>query len=586
MKRGIILLSLVGVFACGKITPAPEDRGFSLRVGVEEKTPFSWSDGDAISVEGVISRPLSGQSGASSSAVFDFDSTPASASVYHVLYPGTSEKDKLGFDGVHVPLYGSVSSLESAVSMRTPAALIRFKISGAATLTGIALSSVGGEKIAGDFTLAKDAGGALTGVLTPSSDASSRIDYVFEEPISLTSDGKTLLFVIPAGNYSKGFKVVVSDNAGKSMTLHFFVSGALLPAARVFDFQDIAYSAGSELGAIEAEGGLPDLPSESGQNMVSIKAGTYNIWSPEARKTVMDADPEVSEQRSWANSYEAVAAMINYLDCDVMGLQEVSSRAFRTTLTGPREDYDGNIHTLNEKIPAYKWVIYNAHNTTYDNLTSNTTANGLGSTDAILYKSSVLQLEASGRYWITGTKKKAPQDDPNWSTIQNGGTNRPATWAKFTHKASGKQFYFITTHLDLPNAGPSEDPLLPQRRNAVELIDWFAPLVVQDGLPSIICGDMNTDTGECYEKLNSGVWKDVYDSMKARGTLEFTDLRYPGTMNADKRESGIGTWRPDHILTEGFSLSYYKVGREKFATKDGTMHYPSDHLPIKVILNF
>ena len=57
-------------------------------------------------------------------------------------------------------------------------------------------------------------------------------------------------------------------------------------------------------------------------------------------------------------------------------------------------------------------------------------------------------------------------------------------------------------------------------------------------------------------------------------------------MNADKRESGIGTWRPDHILTEGFSLSYYKVGREKFATKDGTMHYPSDHLPIKVILNF
>ena len=213
-------------------------------------------------------------------------------------------------------------------------------------MTGIALSSVGGEKIAGDFTLAKDAGGALTGVLTPSSDASSRIDYVFEEPISLTSDGKTLLFVIPAGNYSKGFKVVVSDNAGKSMTLHFFVSGALLPAARVFDFQDIAYSAGSELGAIEAEGGLPDLPSESGQNMVSIKAGTYNIWSPEARKTVMDADPEVSEQRSWANSYEAVAAMINYLDCDVMGLQEVSSRAFRTTLTGPKEDYDGNIHTL------------------------------------------------------------------------------------------------------------------------------------------------------------------------------------------------------------------------------------------------
>lgn len=613
MKKTLcLLLPATLLLSCAKDTPAPEDRGFSLRAAMEEvrvknslgprgtdnKTPIYWADGDEISVNGVISRPLSGQSGASSSAVFDFGSTPASASVYNVLYPGTSETDRLSFDGKRIPLYGSVQSLSSAVSLRTPSCVIRFKIKGSASLTGLRLSSVGGERIAGGFTLAKDAGGAFTGVLIPASDASSHIDYSFEEPFVLTPEGRTVVLVIPAGNYSKGLMAVVSDNAGKSMTLRFFVSGAVLPAAQVSAFQSIEYSAGSEVVATEAEGfgsedialdtqgGLPDLPSESGQNMVSIKAGTYNIWSPEARKTVMDEDPEVSEQRSWANSYEAVAAMINYLDCDVMGLQEVSSRAFRTTLTGPREDYDGNIHTLNEKIPAYKWVIYNAHNTTYDNLASNTTANGLGSTDAILYKSSVLQLEASGRYWITGTKKKAPQDDPNWSTIQNGGTNRPATWAKFTHKASGKQFYFITTHLDLPNAGPSEDPLLPQRRNASELIEWFAPLVVQDGLPSIICGDMNTDTGECYEKLNSGVWKDVYDSMKAIGTLEFTDLRYPGTMNADKRESGIGTWRPDHILTEGFSLSYYKVGREKFATKDGTMHYPSDHLPIKVILNF
>ena len=57
------------------------------------------------------------------------------------------------------------------------------------------------------------------------------------------------------------------------------------------------------------------------------------------------------------------------------------------------KDYDGNDHTLNSLLPAYSWVIYNAHNTTYDSsFPNNTTAAGLGSTDAILYKSSVLTL--------------------------------------------------------------------------------------------------------------------------------------------------------------------------------------------------
>ena len=335
----------------------------------------------------------------------------------------------------------------------------------------------------------------------------------------------------------------------------------------------------------EETAGNQNMPAGEGTLAASIKAGTFNIWAPSARKSVMDGDATVSEQRSWANSYKAVGAMINYLDCDVMGLQEITNMVFKTTITSPKPDYDGNVHTLNPEIPGYSWVIFNGANTTYDNLyPNNTTANGLSNTDAIIYKNSTLTLVKQGRYWITGKRSSAgaPSD--------GHGTNRVAVWARFTHKASGKQFTFISTHLDLPNAGPDDDPFLPQRRNVEELIGWAAPTVCPEDLPSIIVGDMNVDTGDKggnYNRLVSGRWEDTWDRMYADGTLESIEIRSRGTMNASKNESdGIGTWRPDHLLIHGFEPACYQVAREQFPTADGTMHWPSDHLPVTVILHF
>ena len=341
--------------------------------------------------------------------------------------------------------------------------------------------------------------------------------------------------------------------------------------------------------ALETEGdgqaGILGMGAREASEEVSIKAGTFNIWAPAPRRNVMAGDPTVSDQRSWANSHLAVADMIHYLDCDVIGLQEVSNIVFHTTVTPPSNDYDGNLHTLNPLLPDYSWVIYNGGTTTYDkNFPDNTSNKALGTTDAILYKPSELTLVSHGRRWLTGTRATAPKDDPDWDKI---GTQRTATWARFTHKASGRQFVFIVTHLDLPNAGNTDDPGMPQRRNASELIGWLAPMVAPENLPSVIVGDMNTDAGEAYDILRSGIWADVYETMLADGTLSYMDRINKGTMNANKNETGgLGTWRPDHILIHGFTPSLYKVGRETFATADGSLHWPSDHFPIKVILNF
>ena len=609
----ILILSLpVLLLSCNKKEQAKQP--FLLKAGVEEaavktvlgdkegsKYPVLWSEGDVIAVNGSLSQPLAAGDAGTSSATFTFDEKPATAGVYNVVYPGTTTSGRVVFPASQsyvensfcpgaAPLIGQTDNLEEPVSLHTCAAVVRFSIKGDVTLASMDVAAPSGEKISGEFDLN----------LVPQAGASAQMAYSFGSGLALSETEKVVVFTVPAGSYQKGLRAVLHANNSSTMTLSFFTSGATLEA-EVCAFPSIRFKAGKEIifnetdpmGGekidIEETAGTEGMGAEDASAAVSITVGSYNIWAPSARKKVMDDDATVPVQRSWANSYTAVANMIKLLDCDVIGLQEVTRMVYKTTYQGTSDnkDYDGNVHTLNSLLPSYSWVIYNANNTTYDgSFPNNTTAAGLGSTDAILYKSSVLTLNAKGRAWLNGSKTEHPETGKNWD---GNGTNRPATWARFTHKASGKQFVFITTHLDLPNAGETSDPAFPQRRNVQELITWFAPTYAGD-LPSVITGDMNVDAGDIagnYSSLVSGQWKDVYDTLNEWGALSYTDQRVKGTMPANKNEEGgLSSWRPDHVLFYGFTPSFYMVGREKLPTANGEDHWPSDHLPLKVVLNF
>ena len=613
MKKLLLIIPLLLAWACNKQV---QEGGFTLRVGVGDdatktsvgtpdgsKCPTYWVNGDVISINGLLSEPLAGASGASKTESFHFSDTPSAAAQYNVYYPGSNVDNQITLPGDVAPLLGTTTDLNAGVTLHSPAVVVRFTCTGSAVITGLDIQSMNGEKIAGPFSVDGNVLTALSGAVN-----SFSIDY--GAGVQLTQEGKVFTFAIPAGSYQKGLKGILHDNAGHSMTLRFFKNGAVVSQGldRMANFSaPMPYSAGtefvfstpadfeSELIDADATAGLGGMDGTASTLGTSIKVGTYNVWAPSARYSYIDPsggkyDSTVPQQRLWANSYQAVANMINALDCDVIGIQEVTKMVYHTThaSTQDNKDYDGVEHTLNSLLPNYSWVIYNASNTTYDNLTNNTTAAGLGSTDAILYKSSVLTLVSKGRYWLNGTRTKAPQD-AEWD---HNGTNRPATWAKFTHKASGKQFVFITTHLDLPDAGDTTidpDNAAPQRRNASELIEWMAPLVAGTD-PCVIVGDMNVAPGDKagnYTLLTSGIWKDVYDVMKAGKALSETELQTTSTMPAQKNEQGgLSAWRPDHILSYGFTPSYYMVNREKLQTRNGEEHWPSDHFPIKVILNF
>lgn len=617
MRKILIQISLLILplllFSCRKDAPA---QPFLLNAGVEApsvrssmgekngegKYPVYWSEGDVIAVNGALSAALTAGEAGGASATFTFDEKPATAGVYNLVCPGNAVSGRVVFPSSQTytensfcpgaaPLICVTDDLDAPVVFTSCAAIVRFPMTGSVTLSSMTVTTPGGEKISGNFNMS----------LVPQDGAFGQMDYSFGGGLTLDGEAKAIIFTVPAGTYRKGLRAVLQASNGSAMTISFFTTGATLAASTVCTFPSLAFQAwkeiifnetdpmGGEEIDLEEQAGTDGMGAEDASTLTSIKVGSYNIWAPSARKSVMEDTEKygtVSEQRSWANSYTAVADMINSLDCDVIGIQEVTKMVYQTTLTSGNEDYDGNVHTLNSLLPNYRWVIYNSHNTTYDNLTNNTTANGLGSTDAILYKSSVLTLESKGRAWLNGTRNKAPQDDQSWDGI---GSNRPATWAKFTHKSSGKQFVFIVTHLDLPGAGEESDPAYPQRRNAQELITWFAPMVTED-LPSVITGDMNVDAGDAagnYDILISGRWKDVYDTMKADGSLSYTDRQVKGTMPANKNEEGgLSSWRPDHIFFYGFMPSYYCVCRDKLPTADASLHWPSDHLPVIAVLNF
>ena len=605
-KHQFILPMLLLLSSCGKVP----DGTFTVAAAIQQMTaktamddisssglcPVQWSQGDKISIGGLVSEPLDGAYSGKESAVFRFGARPCGLGPHLVLYPGLSEDGKVNFPAVQhcdglsfapgsAPMYAVCSNFDAPVTMKHVSAVLAVRIKGAGSLTSIDLKSASGEKICGDFALSTDGLDGREIILTPSSDAGSEISCVPPaDGLELSAAVIRIVACVPPGTYADGFVLTLKSKAGGIMTLRLNRDGCSLAAGRIVLFPVVEFVSGKDYAlteygiddvAADKDAGMEGMIPEIGGVLASIKAGSFNIWSPQARKTIIDTSlagkGTVSEQRYWRHSYSAVADMIKYLDCDVMGLQEVTD-----TVYGLKTYSDGVKRDLKSMLSAdYKWVIYPSKAAT-----STVTASLLGSADAIIYKESTLELKEFGRVWLAGLRTRPGKND-------SYGTNeRCCTWASFIHKSSGKEFYFLTVHLDLPDLGPDNDINLPQDRNARELVEWFAPERIPESIPSIICGDMNCTTGSsAYDILLSGRWKDARDIMQGASLLDFTERRYTGTAVL-KNETDLSGWRPDHILVDALTLSYYRVARERFVTTDGTLHYPSDHLPVVVLANF
>ncbi len=301
--------------------------------------------------------------------------------------------------------------------------------------------------------------------------------------------------------------------------------------------------------------------SLSGREMPRFKVGTYNLFTSDSRLKFIGRDSTVSKQRLWCNSAGAVADMIVHLDCDIMGVQEVCDSIWN----GPR-----NIRKLvADRDLEYEWILY-----------PNTTHGHISYDDAIGYKPSVFECIESGIFWLAGVFER-----PEMAEDAPKGSMRPCVWARMKHKASGREFYFLSAHL-LVSQRQSDGSWSHEgnKYNAKMLRQW-AYENIPDDVPSILVGDMNVDDkAKHWLSLAQSRFMDTKLYM-LRAKRISADAKTWGTQDT-KNEDGYSKWWPDHIMFNMFRPLDYVIDRSKFPTADGTLHYPSDHLPVTSVMEF
>lgn len=294
------------------------------------------------------------------------------------------------------------------------------------------------------------------------------------------------------------------------------------------------------------------------------KVGTYNIFTSDSRLKVIDKNEDVSKQRYWCNSAPAVASMISELDCDVLGIQEVCD-----SIWGVKGDNDIKRLVAEQGKVDYDWILY-----------PNTKKGTISYDVAIAYKKAKFNLLESGIFFMGGVRDTAivAPDAPK-------GTNRPCVWAHFEDKSSKKDFYFLSVHFLVPQKGEDgKTDSSGNKYNMQRLREITMDLIPAD-TPSILVGDFNADhKTKHWGSIGNARWYDLFQHYLAAGTLT-DEIKDWGTQNR-KDESGFTKWKPDHICLQGFRPLSIDVDKRKFPTADGSLHYPSDHLPVVARVTF
>ena len=253
-----------------------------------------------------------------------------------------------------------------------------------------------------------------------------------------------------------------------------------------------------------------------------IKVMSYNIRMGVAKDGT----------NSWEYRYPATALMLEDQKPDVFGVQE----AFKY-----------QIRFIEDNFTDYDCV-------------------GVGRDDgkekgefmSIFWNKKTVKMVKWGTFWLSETPEKPSM---GWDAA----CKRTATWALMKDKKTGKQFYFVNTHLDHRGS--------EAQRKGLELIVSRISQINPKGYPMVLTGDFNV-------KPNNDALKDLDTKMmSARKIAPRTD-NHPTFNNWGKIKPDMVI---DYIYVSGFSACpEYHTVTEKY----GTWKYVSDHYPIYAKLIF
>ena len=636
MKKNVLkssfLLAIIGGFAAGcAVEPVPSqpeenqtatylelcaslpDVQTKTSLGAEPDYNVLWSAGDQISVNGVLSNAVAEEDHNKTSVRFRVEGDLAAP--FNVLYPGHESGNVItlpttqnyvvnSYDPAAYAAYGKVEQVENEykATLNNFCGLVRFALNGSATLTKIEVNALGGEKLHGTFTLADSFNGEFTG------GTEGTLTYSFGEGLTLSETDTYVYISLPAQIYTAGIEAKVYQADGAFMRLKFWGDGEDLAGSDLRAFASKTYAAGRtenlvEAGKLEAEdGGMPNVPA-------GVTVALFNTmrFDEEYRPSaIIDKSdnakalyrPEGAIASSNEAMREAFGKVIYNTHADIIGFNEIEETM---------NEY-GDVNSVQKLAEAQ------GCNYTYEFFSSSKggwfTTGDLSFANGFAYNPDVLTLNDSGRVWYD----KDNSNNYNTNKDDNSGTpNRTYIWANFTHKVSGKQFYFFVTQL--PNDTGNNT-------KAANGINNFAASKA-GSLPHILVGDMNNadhENDECQEgaqKLKE-YWSDVYDALDEAGNLPSFYKTYSGTQSGTGKTYHYSILdfcknhperRIDKIMTRGactatsyktirnsYTVHYSGVGYKKGKEKDEEGNettvwieeevdedvacYPSDHLAL------
>ena len=581
----------------------PEESAFVLSVALSDadtKTVLHtddgeifdnlWATGDRISVNGTLSNAVSANDNGRKLVDFTFPTTP-SGEPYKVLYPGTTSANVItlpatqnyvagSFDAAAAAAYGTAEKTGDTYSARLSnfTGLIRFALTGSATLDRIVVNALGDEKLRGDFTLATDADG-FTGAF--SGGAAGSLTYNCQG-VTLTGSDTYFYIALPAQTYAAGVEALVYQADGAFMRLKFWGEGKALAGNKIVAFGSKAYAAGRTENLLS----IDDLSAEAGGEPTATPPGitvaTYNVMRLDDDNRPADATtgdsngkiarPENAIVKDCTAMQQALGQAIYNTAADLIGFNEIGDNMYAS----------GQAYSLQDIAEAqnasYTWKL---------NFPGSESGN-YHYCNGFAYKSSILTLNESGKVWLrTGSESYSAS-----SASSSGDPNRFVVWGKFTHKVSGKVFYFFVTQL--PTYG-QDGGSGTSNTNMSGGVSAFATAKA-GSYPQILVGDMNSAPGHSneagYNKLKN-YWTDAYEAVSAAGNLAPYYNTYIGT------QSGTGNnfqysilqftknhpeRRIDHIMTHGACTPQsYRTVRNVYEFGSGESAVtcaPSDHLPV------
>lgn len=252
-------------------------------------------------------------------------------------------------------------------------------------------------------------------------------------------------------------------------------------------------------------------------------------------------------ENSWEYRKAASAEMVKTLAPDIMGVQEA---------------FDFQTEYIKEQCPDYDGVGVGRD----DGKTS-------GEIMMIFYNTKKVELEKWGTFWLSETP-----DVPSFGW--DAACRRTATWALLKMRKSGKEFYYVNTHLDHIGRVAEKNGL----KLIVDRIDSINP----QGFPMILTGDFNV-------LPQDAVLNDLNKIMSsARATADTTDSTPSfNAFGKPLKQAAIGDQFVDLATTDGLTIDYiyysgfskcpkFRTVTESFAG----VPYISDHYPVTATLEF